>query len=91
MIFTIKFFEIFSLAFLGLLSMANSGPNTNGAQFFCTVALTPWLDGKHVVFGKVYNDESYKIVKEIEKLGSRSGKPSAEVRITQCQQYSLQK
>merc|ERR1712073_87814 len=75
----------------GLLSMANSGPNTNGAQFFCTVALTPWLDGKHVVFGKVYNDESYKIVKEIEKLGSRSGKPSAEVRITQCQEYSLQK
>merc|ERR1739844_190244 len=75
----------------GLLSMANSGPNTNGAQFFCTVALTPWLDGKHVVFGKVYNDESYKIVKEIEKLGSGSGKPSAEVRITQCQEYRLQK
>merc|ERR1712018_493835 len=75
----------------GLLSMANSGPNTNGAQFFCTVALTPWLDGKHVVFGKVYNDESYKIVKDIEKFGSRSGEPSAKVEIVKCQQYSLQK
>jgi cyclophilin family peptidyl-prolyl cis-trans isomerase len=75
----------------GLLSMANSGPNTNGAQFFVTVAKTAWLDGKHVVFGKVYNDDSYAIVKAIEKLGSASGKPSAEVRITQCQEFSLQK
>ena len=71
--------------------MANSGPNTNGAQFFVTVAKTAWLDGKHVVFGKVYNDDSYAIVKAIEKLGSASGKPSAEVRITQCQEFSLQK
>ena len=70
--------------------MANAGPNTNGAQFFVTVAKTPWLDGKHTVFGKVFNDESYKIVKAIEKLGSRSGTPSAEVKITNCQQFTLQ-
>jgi len=67
----------------GLLSMANSGPNTNGAQFFITTVKTDWLDGKHVVFGRIDDQESFNIVKRIELLGSGSGKPSKRVTITQ--------
>ncbi|TGO54279.1 hypothetical protein BOTNAR_0272g00050 [Botryotinia narcissicola] len=58
----------------GLLSMANAGPNTNGSQFFVTTVVTSWLDGKHVVFVEVADEESLKIVKALEATGSGSGK-----------------
>lgn len=68
----------------GLLSMANAGPNTNGSQFFITTVVTSWLDGKHVVFGEVADQESMNIVKAIEALGSQSGTPKQKVSITDC-------
>jgi peptidyl-prolyl cis-trans isomerase A (cyclophilin A) len=50
----------------GLLAMANAGPGTNGSQFFVTVAATPWLDGRHTIFGEV--TDGYDVVEAISKL-----------------------
>ncbi len=70
----------------GLLSMANAGPNTNGSQFFITTVVTSWLDGKHVVFGKV--TDGMDLVRKIESLGSASGKTSSKIAIAKSGQLS---
>lgn len=66
----------------GIVSMANAGPNTNGSQFFLCVASTPWLDGRHVVFGQVV--EGFGVLKAIEALGNRSGETSQDIMIGDC-------
>lgn len=68
----------------GLLSMANAGPNTNNSQFFLTTVKTEWLDGKHVVFGRVV--EGMDVVKAMEAVGTQSGKPAKPVVIADCGQ-----
>jgi len=66
----------------GVLSMANAGPNTNGSQFFLCTAKTAWLDGKHVVFGKVI--KGMEVVKAVEAVGSQDGKTSKDVAVADC-------
>ncbi|KAB0365782.1 hypothetical protein FD754_009938 [Muntiacus muntjak] len=69
----------------GLLSMANSGPNTNGSQFFLTCDKTDWLDGKHVVFGEI--TDGLDVLRQIEAQGSKDGKPKQKVIISDCGEY----
>ncbi|CAD7693314.1 unnamed protein product [Nyctereutes procyonoides] len=68
----------------GILSVANAGPNTKGSRFFICTAKTEWLDGKHVVFGKV--KEGMNVVEAWERFGSRNGKTSKKITIDDCGQ-----
>ena len=68
----------------GMLSMANSGPNTNNSQFFITFAPVAWLNGKHTVFGQVTNESGLAILPLIEESGSKSGAPKNRIEIASC-------
>jgi len=71
----------------GRLSMANAGKNTNKSQWFITFRPTPHLNGKHVVFGQVEGADApggHPLLKKLEAIGTRSGKPSATVEIVAC-------
>ena len=64
--------------------MANAGKNTNGSQFFITFEKTPWLDGKHVVFGRVI--EGQQLASGLAQFGSESGKTTKKLIIADCGQ-----
>ena len=71
---------------IGVLSMANAGPNTNGSQFFITTAQTPWLNGRHTVFGRVIANMD--LVNLLEAQGTPSGKPKTKCSIVECSEHT---
>uniref|UniRef100_A0A7S3Y1Y7 Peptidyl-prolyl cis-trans isomerase n=1 Tax=Heterosigma akashiwo TaxID=2829 RepID=A0A7S3Y1Y7_HETAK len=70
----------------GVLSMCNSGPDSNGSQFFITLVETPWLDGRHVVFGCLVDQPSLDTLAKIEQVGHDCGRPSRTVVVARCGQ-----
>lgn len=77
----------FYFHYVGILSMANRGSNTNSSQFFICTVKTHWLDKKHVVFGKVV--EGMKVVRKMEEFGSQSGKTIEEIEIADCGELEI--
>lgn len=69
----------------GILAMANSGPNSNGCQWYVTTAKADWLDGKHVVFGRVLDAESMLVVRKIENIPvGAASRPRVDVAVAEC-------
>jgi cyclophilin family peptidyl-prolyl cis-trans isomerase len=66
----------------GLLSMANAGPGTDGSQFFLTFVPTPWLDGRHTIFGEVVSGQE--TLKALEKGGTQQGRPTESLQLTKA-------
>jgi hypothetical protein len=68
----------------GTVSMANAGPNTNSSQFFICTGDTPHLNGKHVVFGKVMDEASMRVVRAVEAQGTATGRVQHQVQVVRC-------